>query len=104
MNVHVKISRKERVEIAKAIFSGASYQEVSAEYGISTAAVMSAVETVRRAIARNAKSIQMDSKKKPQLTVWPLQSAVGRELGLFAARKGIEPSMPYVSLLDEDRA
>jgi len=109
MNVHVNLSKNERVAITRAIFSGASFQEVSAEFGISTAAVMSAVESVRRAIARSAKAIpavpanrntiRMRSKQKPQLTVWPLQSAVGQELGIVAARKDREPSMPFVSIL-----
>ncbi|GGA50869.1 hypothetical protein GCM10011385_00130 [Nitratireductor aestuarii] len=114
MNAHVKLSREERVAIARAIFVGASFQEVSAEFGISTAAVMSAVESVRRVIARSAKAIpavpanrntirmpsnRMPSKQKPQLTVWPLRSAVGQELGIVAARKDREPSMPFVSIL-----
>lgn len=109
MNAHVKLSPQERVAIARAIFVGASPQEVSAEHGVSVATVMSAVESVRRDIARSAKAIpavpankntiQMPSKKKPQLTVWPLQSAVGRELGIVAVRKDREPSMPFVSIL-----
>lgn len=113
MNARVDLTKQEKVAIARAIFSGASHEEVSGEFGVSVRVVMSAVESVRRDIARSAKAIpavpankntiQMPSKKKPQLTVWPLQSAVGRELGIVAVREGSEPSMPYLRILHGER-
>lgn len=109
MNAHVKLSPKERVAIARAIFSGASHQEVSAEHGVSIAIVMSAVERVRRQIAQNTQAIPSvpanrnilptPPKTEPKLPVRPLQSAVGRELGIYAVRDRPGPSMPYVSIL-----
>ncbi len=114
MNAHVKLSPQERVAIARAIFVGASPQEVSAEHGVSIAIVMSAVEKVRRQIAQKTKAIPsvpanrnilpMPSKTERKLTVRPLQSAAGRELGIYAVRDRPGPSMPYVRFLHGERA
>ena len=113
MNAHVKISRSERVAMARAIFSGASHQEVSAEHGVSIATVMSAAEKVRRQIAQKTKAIpsvpanrnivSMKPKAASKPDVRPLQSAIGRELGILAVSVKHAPSMPYVRFLHGER-
>jgi hypothetical protein len=114
MNAHVKLSREETVAMARAIFVGASPQEVSVEHGVSVPTVMSAVEKVRRQIAQktsaipsvpaNRNIIQMEPKTETKPTVRPLQSAIGRELGILAVSVKHAPSMPYVRFLHGERA
>ncbi len=113
MNAHVKLSRQETVTIARSIFVGASPQEVSAEHGVSIATVMSAAEKVRRQIAQKTKAIpsvpanrnivSMKPKLDTRPAVRPLQSAVGRELGILAVSVKHAPSMPYVRFLHGER-
>lgn len=113
MNAHVKLSPEENLEIARAIFSGASHQEISEDYGVSIRYVMIQVEKLRKTIARSASrsasapASQNIIPMRPierKLTVWPLHSPLGRELGIVAVREGAGPSMPYVSILHGERA
>lgn len=114
MNAHVKFNNEQSLAIARAIFSGASHSQVSKDYGVSINYVMAQVEKLRREIAHNASRsasvpanrnvIPMEPTTERKLSIRPLQSAVGLELGIVAIRQGSDPSMPYVSILHGGRA
>ena len=113
MNAHVKLSPEENRAIARQIFVGASYQEVSQTYGVSTSYAMAQVEKLRKEIARNAlplasvdagkKIVQEVCETKKRMTVWPLRSRVGKQLGIVAVREELNPSMPFVSILHGEK-
>lgn len=115
MNVRVKVRSDLTTRIARAVFAGAAYHEVAAEFGVTVREVQKAVEQAQHALARlsarqmtSAEPIRRVLNVKPgplaaPAVIWEPKSPVARELGIKAIRRRDRgPSMPYVSMLYED--
>lgn len=109
MNTHVRISEAQRIKIAKAVFAGATHQEVAAEFGVTVRQVQGAVERVRRMIVRTSKVravapvMQVRSAVRPaklEPVVWEPKCPIARVLGIKAVRSHERgPSVPYLRFL-----
>jgi uncharacterized protein (DUF433 family) len=109
MNTRVRISEARSIRIAKAIFAGATHQEVAAEFGVTVRQVQDAVERVRRMIVRTsevraaAPARRVPPAVRPaklEPVVWEPKCQIARDLGIKAVRSHERgPSVPYLRFL-----